>query len=128
MGCDSALSILLSSLVDFVPLENPLVLHSDIIKSLIKETVFATAQTEKKPILAGVNFAHNGGNLIVTATDSFRLSQKVTSIAEYSDFNLTIPNNIAPKIGNILEVFISHSSEDKFGIGKVTISIQITYI
>ena len=34
----------------------------------------------------------------------------------------------APKIGNILEVFISHSSEDKFGIGKVTISIQITYI
>lgn len=33
----------------------------------------------------------------------------------------------APKIGNILKVFISHSYEDEFGIGKVTISIQITY-
>ena len=89
--------------IDFVPLENPLVLHSDIIKSLVKETVFATAQTEKKPILAGVNFSHNGGNLVVTATDSFRLSQKITSIAEYSDFNLTIPNKSLDELVKALD-------------------------
>ena len=78
--------------IDFVPAENGLVLHSDVIKSLIKETVFATAQSEKKPILVGVNFAIKGNELIVTATDSFRLSQKITIIDEYKDFNITIPN------------------------------------
>lgn len=78
--------------IDFVPAENGLVLHSDVIKSLIKETVFATAQSEKKPILVGVNFAKKGNELIVTATDSFRLSQKITIIDEYKDFNITIPN------------------------------------
>ena len=78
--------------IDFVALENPLELESDVLKSLIKETVFATANTEKKPILTGVNFKHQTGKLIATATDSFRLSQKIITIPEYKDFNITIPS------------------------------------
>ncbi len=91
--------------IDFVPLENPLTLHSDILKSLIKETVFATAQTEKKPILAGVNFVNNNNELIVTATDSFRLSQKITNIKEYKDFNITIPNKSLDEMLKALDVY-----------------------
>ncbi len=78
--------------IDFVCLENPLTLEASVLKSLIKETVFATATSEKKPILTGVNFKHVGGKLVATATDSFRLSQKIINIDEYSDFNITIPN------------------------------------
>ena len=78
--------------MDFVALENPLELESDVLKSVIKETVFATANTEKKPILTGVNFKHQTGKLIATATDSFRLSQKIITIPEYKDFNITIPS------------------------------------
>ncbi len=78
--------------IDFVCLENPLELDASILKSLIKETVFATASSEKKPILTGVNFKHKDGKLIATATDSFRLSQKIVNIEDYSDFNITIPN------------------------------------
>ena len=77
--------------MDFVDLENPLTLDAEVLKSVIKETVFATASNEKKPILTGVNFKHQGGNLVCTATDSFRLSQKIITIPEYKDFNLTIP-------------------------------------
>jgi DNA polymerase-3 subunit beta len=91
--------------IDFVPLENPLTLHSDVLKSLIKETVFATAQTEKKPILAGVNFVNNNNELIVTATDSFRLSQKITNIREYKDFNITIPNKSLDEMLKALDVY-----------------------
>ena len=91
--------------IDFVPLENPLTLHSDVLKSLIKETVFATAQTEKKPILAGVNFVNNNNELIVTATDSFRLSQKITNIREYKDFNITIPNKSLDELLKALDVY-----------------------
>ena len=91
--------------IDFVPLENPLTLHSDVLKSLIKETVFATAQTEKKPILAGVNFVNNNNELIVTATDSFRLSQKITNIRDYKDFNITIPNKSLDEMLKALDVY-----------------------
>ena len=91
--------------IDFVPLENPLTLHSDILKSLIKETVFATAQTEKKPILAGVNFAKVNNELVVTATDSFRLSQKITVINDYKDFNITIPNKSLDELLKALDVY-----------------------
>ena len=78
--------------IDFVCLENPLTLEASVLKSLIKETVFATAASEKKPILTGVNFCHTDGKLIATATDSFRLSQKIIQIDNYNNFNITIPN------------------------------------
>lgn len=78
--------------IDFVCLENPLVIDASILKSIIKETVFATANNEKKPILTGVNLKNKDGKLIATATDSFRLSQKIVSIPEYNEFNITVPS------------------------------------
>ena len=78
--------------IDFVCLENPLTIEASVLKSLIKETVFATASNEKKPILTGVNFKNKEGKLIATATDSFRLSQKIVNIPEYNEFNITIPS------------------------------------
>lgn len=78
--------------IDFVCLENPLTLEAPVLKNIIKETVFATATSEKKPILTGVNFKLSDGKLIATSTDSFRLSQKIISIDDYNDFNITIPN------------------------------------
>jgi len=64
--------------MDFVALENPLKLSADLL--------------EKKPILTGVNFSNTNNTLTVVATDSFRLSQRVVSIDNYNDFNITIPN------------------------------------
>ena len=78
--------------IDFVCLENHLTIEASVLKSLIKETVFATASNEKKPILTGVNFKNKEGKLIATATDSFRLSQKIVNIPEYNEFNITIPS------------------------------------
>ena len=78
--------------IDFVPLENPLTISSDILKDIIKSTSFATAQSERKPILTGVNLINSLGKLIATATDSFRLSQKIVEIPKYKDFNIVIPN------------------------------------
>ena len=77
--------------MDFVSQENPLILSADVIKSIVRETVFATAQNEKKPILTGVNLNNTSGKLVITATDSFRLSQKIVELNEYPNFNITIP-------------------------------------
>ncbi len=79
--------------IDFVSQDNPLKIKAEVIKSIVKETVFATAQSEKKPILTGLNLNCSSNKLIATATDSFRLAQKVVSIESENDFNITIPSS-----------------------------------
>ena len=91
--------------IDFVTLENPLTLESSELKSIIKETVFATSQNEKKPILTGVNFNNKDNQLIITATDSFRLAQKILSIDSYNDFNITIPNKSLDEMSKVLDSY-----------------------
>ncbi len=92
--------------IDFVPLENPLELDSDLLKDLIKSTCFATSQNERKPILTGVNFKNSVGELVVTATDSFRLAQKLTTINnEYKDFNITIPSKSLDELLKAIDTY-----------------------
>ena len=78
--------------IDFVCLENPLKMSAIELRSIIKVTAFATAQSEKKPVLTGVNFRHVDGKMVITATDSFRLSEKVVDIENYNNFNIIVPN------------------------------------
>ena len=74
--------------VSFVSQDNPLELDSDLIKEIVRETVFSTATSEKKPILTGVNFNNIDNRIVITATDSFRLSQKIITIPEYKIMNI----------------------------------------
>ena len=92
--------------IDFVTLENPLKLDANAVANIIKETVFATASTEKKPILTGVNFKNENGELIATATDSFRLAQKKISIPEYDPFNITVPSKSLEELTKAIETDI----------------------
>ena len=89
--------------IDFVTLENPLKLDANAFANIIKETVFASASTEKKPILTGVNFKNENGELIATATDSFRLAQKKISIPEYTPFNITVPSKSLEELTKTIE-------------------------
>ena len=92
--------------IDFVTLENPLKLDANAFANIIKETVFASASTEKKPILTGVNFKNENGELIATATDSFRLAQKKISIPEYDPFNITVPSKSLEELTKAIETDI----------------------
>ena len=110
--------------IDFVVLENPLAISSDILKDVIKATVFATSTSEKKPILTGVNFKKVENKLIVTATDSFRLSQKVISIDEnYNDFNVTIPNKSLDELLKSLDQY-NEKVNLYFGSNKLLVSFK----
>lgn len=91
--------------IDFVALENPLVLSSDRIKTMIKQTSFATATSEKKPILTGVHLKLMGNRLTAVATDSFRLSQTILEVPEYSPFQITIPNKSLDEMYKALDNF-----------------------
>ena len=103
--------------IDFVSLENPLSLPAEKVKNLIKQTSFATATSEKKPILTGVHLTLDGTKLTATATDSFRLSQSILEIENYRPFSITIPNKsldeLAKAIDNFNEAITLYFSSNK---------------
>jgi len=91
--------------VDFLDLDDPIVLDSQLIKTIIKETNFATANSEKRPILTGVNFKYQDNQLYCVATDSYRLSQKNVKLRTHSKiFDLVIPNKSLDELQKILDI------------------------
>ena len=109
--------------IDFVCLENPLKMSAIELRSIIKVTAFATAQSEKKPVLTGVNFKHNDGKMIITATDSFRLSEKVVDINEYNNFNIIVPNKSLDELFKAIDTY-DEELELYFAFNKLLVKFK----
>lgn len=109
--------------IDFVSLENPLVLPASSLKNLIKQTNFATSTSEKKPILTGVHLHLEENKLTAIATDSFRLAQTIIDIEEYNPFDITIPNKSLDELSRAIDNY-----DDKlslyFSVNKLLIKFK----
>ncbi|MCK4551730.1 MAG: DNA polymerase III subunit beta [Tenericutes bacterium] len=91
--------------INFVTNELPIKIESKIMKSIIKQTTFATSNIENRPILTGVNLKVEENKLIAIATDSFRLSQKVIDIPEnFEKMNVVIPGKSLDELFKVLEL------------------------
>ena len=68
-------------------------LPSDLMKSIIKETVFAVSQQETRPILTGVHWETDEEKLVCVATDSHRLARREVTpeMMPESPFSVVIP-------------------------------------
>jgi DNA polymerase-3 subunit beta len=88
-----------------------------ILKSIIRQTSFATSTIENRPILTGVNFKVDGNKLTSIATDSYRLSQKEIELKEsYEPLNIIVPGKSLEELIKVLnnnndmvEIHIDHS-------------------
>ncbi len=91
--------------IDFVMNDKPINIESKVMKSIIKQTTFATSAIENRPILTGVNIRVDGERLVAIATDSFRLSQKVIDVPTNLDnMNVVIPGKSLDELIKILEL------------------------
>lgn len=79
-------------------------LPSDLMKSIIRETVFAVSQHETRPILTGVHWEAKDGGLSCVATDSHRLARRLTVPEEMPDlpFSIVIPGKSLQELNKIL--------------------------
>jgi DNA polymerase-3 subunit beta len=109
--------------IDFVCLENPLKMSATELRSIIRVTAFATAQSEKKPVLTGVNFKHVDGKMVVTATDSFRLSEKIVNISEYNNFNIIVPNKSLDELFKAIDTY-DEELELYFAFNKLLVKFK----
>ena len=91
-------------------------LPSDLMKSIIKETVFAVSQQETRPILTGVHWETDEAKLVCVATDSHRLARRVVTpeMMPESPFSVVIPgkslqelNKILPDNADFVEIVIA---------------------
>lgn len=91
--------------LDLGETKNPIVLNPISFKSIINQTFFATALSEARPLLTGINFKLNGNLLEVIATDSYRLARKQIDLQEVdaNEFNLVIPGKNLVELSRIIE-------------------------
>lgn len=77
----------------------------DLLKMMIKQTVFAVSTSEIRPILTGVNWQIEDGNLICVATDSHRLAKKSSPIDVPGDvsYQTVIPGKSLLELSKILD-------------------------
>ncbi|MEB6113872.1 DNA polymerase III subunit beta [Kurthia gibsonii] len=60
--------------------ENQISIPGDLLKSIIRETVFAVSTSESRPVLTGVNWKVTEEGLICVATDSHRLARRIVTL------------------------------------------------
>jgi DNA polymerase III subunit beta len=79
-------------------------LPADLMKSIIRETVFAVSQQETRPILTGVHWEAKDGGLSCVATDSHRLARRLTIPEEMPElpFSIVIPGKSLQELNKIL--------------------------
>ena len=60
--------------------ENQFTLAADLLKQIIRETVFAVSTSESRPVLTGVNWQIKEEGLVCVATDSHRLARRKVTL------------------------------------------------
>ena len=85
--------------------EHQFFMPSDLLKSIIRETVFAVSTSESRPVLTGVNWVVKGGELNCVATDSHRLAKRKTALKDLpeEEYSIVIPGKSLNELNKILE-------------------------
>ncbi|UOQ95527.1 DNA polymerase III subunit beta [Halobacillus shinanisalinarum] len=95
--------------------EDSFELPTDLLKNLIRQTVFAVSSSETRPILTGVHVRVENEELHFTATDSHRLASRKIPLESKTDLpSVVIPGKSLTELNKILD-----DSED-------TIEISVT--
>ncbi|WP_078432210.1 DNA polymerase III subunit beta [Metabacillus halosaccharovorans] len=85
--------------------DNIFKIPTDLLKAMIRQTVFAVSTSETRPILTGVNWKLENGELICIATDSHRLALRKAMINSENQiyYNAVIPGKSLSELSKILD-------------------------
>ncbi len=85
--------------------QNVFKVPTDLLKNIIRQTVFAVSTSETRPILTGVNWKLENHELICIATDSHRLALRKAKVEAENDIscNVVIPGKSLNELNKILD-------------------------
>ena len=82
----------------------PIIISSNQLKEIIKQTTFATSTVDNKPILTGVNLRIYANKLLAVSTDSFRLSRRNALLDDdYLETNIIVPAKSLNELSKTIE-------------------------
>ena len=120
--CEGALYKLITMNPDEFPelpkieVENSIDLEQNILKNMIRRTIFAVSTEENRPIFTGCLFEVENNKLNVVAVDGFRLALRSIYLpAKVNDFKAVIPGKTLNEINKILQDSFDHV---KIGIAR----------
>jgi DNA polymerase-3 subunit beta len=84
--------------------ENRIRIEADIFKQMINQVAFAAAVDDTRPTLTGVSTKLSGSELLMAATDGFRLSLKSAHIPGFveEETNVIIPSRALTEVGRVI--------------------------
>ncbi len=103
--------------------KTPIVIDSEVIKKMIKQTIFAVSMQESRPLLTGINIKINGNVMECVATDSYRLAKK--TIVLENDYPETVDIVIPGK--NITELDKILTEEDSLEVHLFSNKVLFKY-
>ncbi|MBK3496823.1 DNA polymerase III subunit beta [Viridibacillus sp. YIM B01967] len=100
IGLDSTEYPLLPELSE----DNQFTLPADLLKSIIRETVFAVSTSESRPVLTGVHWQITGGEFVCVATDSHRLARRKVTLEHFpsEQSSVVVPGKSLTELSKIL--------------------------
>jgi DNA polymerase-3 subunit beta len=118
-----------------LPMFNPetkVTVSQDILKSMIEQTIFATAANDQKPILRGELFEIKDGEFNMVASDSFRLALRTEKIDSDVDYKFVVPSKSLSAIAHLLQYdsekqveFSSNGKHVVFNVNNYTIFTRL---
>jgi DNA polymerase III subunit beta len=78
-------------------------IETDLLKAMIRQTVFAVSTSETRPILTGVNWKVENNELICIATDSHRLALRKAKVETENTYNVVIPGKSLNELSKIID-------------------------
>ncbi|CEG29493.1 DNA polymerase III subunit beta [Bacillus sp. B-jedd] len=84
--------------------KNKFRIPADLLKAMIRQTVFAVSVSETRPILTGVNWKAENNELICIATDSHRLAMRKARVETENNesYNVVIPGKSLNELSKII--------------------------
>ncbi|MTI68442.1 MAG: DNA polymerase III subunit beta [Firmicutes bacterium] len=83
--------------------ETSIEIPKDLLKTMIRQTAFATAQDETRPILTGALLEITDNNAALVALDGYRLALKNVKVNSSTDIKVVIPGKTLTEVSKILE-------------------------
>lgn len=109
--------------------DKQIVLEGNLLKEAINKTVFACSISDTQPILNGELWRFQGGELIIVATDGYRLAKHQLQVKTSSIGDYLIPRKTILELDKIInqeEVEVSFSqSQVRFQIGETSLISRV---
>lgn len=84
--------------------ETPLILSGEILKNMVRRTIFAVASSEgTRPVLTGINIIAENGILSFIAIDGYRLAIRNEKINLNTNLNVIIPGRAIGEVVKLIE-------------------------